>query len=91
MGEKEMKYKKIGLGKLEGKWFHTINDDGFFSYQGQILEVYNDSYFLAQLYSFVMGEPTDKRLMRFNELTLNIYETNKEMKDFYILKKGSKR
>ena len=73
----------MSLEKLNSMWFHTIDEEGQIKYQGQIIEVFNDKLFLAQLYDYVVGMKNGLRLMNFENVTLEIYDTDKKMRDEY--------
>jgi len=76
MAEKKKDYK----GSLPGNWFHSFENDKT-KWQGQILSAEPNNYFLIQLYSWLHGTPTDRKLIHFSEMVdWNFYATDKDMR-----------
>ena len=57
---------------LVGKWFHTLGKSGRFKWQGQILSAEPDNYYLIQLYCWVYGHPTEKKIIPSSELKIYV-------------------
>jgi hypothetical protein len=71
---------------LEKKFFHSFHD-GKINLQGQIISELNDNYFLIQLFEWVLGAESTKRIVHIDVMVdWNIYDTDKEMNDYYYKK-----
>lgn len=47
----------LSLG-IVGKFIHTVREDGFLSYQGQIIDIDGETV-IVQWFSYLSGDPTD--------------------------------
>lgn len=66
-----------------GKWFHSI-ENGEIKWQGQILSEVTEGKFLIQLYSWIMGEPTDQIVVSVEEIVKwHFYATDEDMRFAY--------
>ena len=60
--------------KLVGKWFHTYEEpeqpgEGrVMKWQGKVISSPAKGYFLVQLFSWLMGEPTTQKIVRFDDM-----------------------
>ena len=57
-----------GARQLVGKFFHTFNDAGEVIWQGHVTGVIEPDLLIAELFSWVAGEPTDEIIVRLADL-----------------------
>jgi hypothetical protein len=68
---------------LEKKFFHSFSD-GEIIWQGKILSSLENNYFLIQLFEWISGEESIKKIVHIETMReWNIYDTDKEMRDCY--------
>lgn len=67
---------------MEGKWFHTFDARGDVHWQGQILRDLGDGSYEVQLYSWVLGEPTNRDVL-LPVVRRVYYDTDAEMRAAY--------
>ena len=69
---------------LEGSWFHSKNEDGDTHWQGQFIEFVTKDLALVELYSWMTGTPTCKKLVSVNGMVnWDFYNTADEMRHNY--------
>jgi hypothetical protein len=72
---------------LQGKFFHTFKGDtNIVQYQGYIEAVVDPDagYLIVQLYEWISGRPSDKKLMHIGDfLGANLYRDAEEMNEYY--------
>lgn len=69
-----MKSKRV---QMVSKFFLSFNDKGEMELQGQIIAEPRAGLFLCQLYEWIMGDPSDQRLIKLEEmLTWKFYDTH---------------
>jgi len=65
---------------LSGKFFHSIGQDGFLCWQGQVLGEVQAGFFLVQLFSWLDGDETNCEIVPFEDmLGWLFYQTSEEM------------
>ena len=68
---------------LEGKFFHTFIDKQI-EWQGYIISEPKNDFFLVQLFDWILGEPSNQKLVNINDmLSWNFYDSVEEMNDNY--------
>ena len=53
---------------LVGKFFHTFNEQGQLKWQGLITGEPASGYFLVQVFEWIVGSPSDKRLIDVSQM-----------------------
>jgi hypothetical protein len=73
---------KKKLNPLVGKWFHSFKDEKI-CWQGQVISQIDETHYLVQLYDWIVGEPTNKRVVSI-ELVYGwqFHDTDQEMRDW---------
>lgn len=66
------------ISPLEGKFFHSFDEDNKLNWQGRVLHSMPDEYFLIQLYSWLDGRPTAQRIISFKDMINWIFYASKE-------------
>ena len=67
--------------KLEGKFFHTFEDDKW-KWQGCVLSQPAEGYFLVQLFEAVLGEPSSRKVIHIGEMTdWTFYRSEEEWRE----------
>lgn len=78
--------KGTNTRSLDGKFFHTFVDNQV-EWQGYIISEPKDSFFLVQLFDWILGEPSNQKLVSINDmLSWNFYDSVEEMNDAYYNK-----
>ena len=68
-------------GNLVGHFFHSLTADEQIEWQGVILSRPKPGWYLVQLFEWFMGEPSVRKLVRFEQMSnWFFYATNEEMK-----------
>lgn len=68
---------------LINKYFHSFNDSGDISWQGQVISKLSDDYYLVQLFDWVMGAESNMHVVCLSDmLKWNIYHTDDDMRSF---------
>ncbi|MGE4419997.1 MAG: GIY-YIG nuclease family protein [Sulfurimonas sp.] len=78
--------KETNTKSLDGKFFHTFKNNQV-EWQGYIISEPKDGFFLIQLFDWILGEPSNQKLVSINDmLSWNFYDSVEEMNDAYYNK-----
>lgn len=70
--------------ELVGCYFHSLNEDGTASWQGQVQSSPEPGVYLVQLYEWGFGRPSVMRLVRIEDMIgWNFYATAEDWTDYY--------
>ena len=70
--------------RLDGKFFHTVDPEGYVDRQGQIIAERGDGTVIVRLFEWVTGSETGIQLMNtFHFEKAWLYETDAEMREAY--------
>ena len=75
--------------KLKGKFFHTFDKEGYVRQQGQIIDLVNDDTVLIQLYDWILGQSSNKKIVSLKNMAKSgwaLYDSNEDM--LYAFKYG---
>ena len=76
----------VGVGMV-GRYFHTFNSDGSFNWQGRIVGRPEKGVYFVQLFDWLLGEASDKKLVLLKDMRdWSFYKTAEEMNDYYYRK-----
>ena len=77
-----------GDKSLEGKFFHSFKN-GEIEWQGYVVAEQADGYYLVQLFEWVLGEPSTKRVVHIGAMgDWKFYSSADEMNDAYEQRTG---
>lgn len=71
---------------VEGKFFHSFDDEGYVKHQGQILRQSNDEIVVVAFFERLTGSRNGTKLVWLREIvdgSWALYETVEEMRDAY--------
>src|SRR5690349_12759839 len=60
---------------LVGGGMHWMYGDDLVKWQGRVIAAFGDGYYLVQLYSWVMGEPTEQIVVHISTCAVSGHET----------------
>jgi len=66
---------------LVGQFFHSI-DEGKIGWQGFVVSAPQAGWYLIQLFSWLTGEPSVRRLVRFEEMESWLFYEDAEVMNF---------
>ena len=64
----EPKVSSKARNPLTGQYFHSVNQKGVIEWQGQVVGNPEPGWYLIQLYEWLCGEPSVRRLMCIHEM-----------------------
>lgn len=77
---------------MVGLWFHSVTDSGDLHWQGTILDSPQPGWYRVQLFEWLMGYPSEQRLVCFEDMTSWIfYPSNDEMNEAYERRAQAKK
>lgn len=75
---------KLDPHRLVGSFFHSKTDEGKIQWQGCVVAEPSAGYYLVELFSWVMGESTEQRLIRIEDMAeWSFYDDAKWMNNAY--------
>ncbi|MCX6966511.1 MAG: hypothetical protein NTZ46_01805 [Verrucomicrobia bacterium] len=69
--------KKTLSEPLVGRFFHSI-ENGKVVWQGTVIGRVSEEVYLVQLFEWLMGEPSDQRLVGVNEMTQWLFYSSQD-------------
>jgi len=80
----QMKKLTRNQNPIVGKFFHSIEPNGHIKWQGKIIAEPKPKCFLVQLCEWGFGQPSDQRLINFDQMaTWLFYDSAEQMRDSY--------
>ncbi len=78
--------KGTEITTLEGKFFHSFENDKV-KWQGYVVSEPKDGYFLVQLFDWLMGDLSDQKLVKLDDMVgWSFYDSNEDMIENYEYK-----
>ena len=65
---------------ITGCFFHTLNENEKIQFQGMVIGQIETGFYLVQLFDWLMGEPSIRKVVRVEEMTVwLLYESSEQM------------